>query len=318
MANYGILRPDVAATFDTGPAALRSGFSLDVVVPWGAGTLVLEARSKSGAWEEFFSTPLRGPLLWSRGGDGEEQVGNYADWIRQYDRLTRDDAKRIQQQIAAFTRRPKISVLLPVYNTELRWLRRAIESVRKQLYREWELCIVDDASTEPHVWKLLQSYARRDPRIKIKRRAENGHISATSNDALALATGEFVALLDHDDELAATALYFAARELNEHPDAQLLYSDEDKLDQQGRRCDPYFKPHWNPDLFTSQNYVSHLSVFATELVRNVGGFRRGFEGSQDYDLTLRCVEQIAPAQIRHIPHVLYHWRIAEQSTATFA
>ena len=317
-AAYGILRPDVAATFDTGPAALRSGFSMDVVVPWGAATLVLEAQTQASVWEEFFRAQVHGPLLWSRTAESHEQVGNYAEWIRLYDRVTRRDAQSIRRQIAAFPRQPKISILLPVYNTDRRWLRRAIDSVRRQLYRNWELCIVDDASTAPHVSTLLQWYARRDPRIKIHRRAENGHIAAASNDALALATGEYVALLDHDDELALTALYFSAREFNEHPEAQLLYSDEDKLDKQGRRCDPYFKPDWNPDLFTSQNYVSHLSVYATELVRKVGGFRRGFEGSQDYDLALRCIEQIEPAQIRHIPHVLYHWRIADESTATFA
>ena len=317
-ANYGILRPDVAATFDIGPAGLRSGFSLDVVVPWGASVLVLEARGCDGAWEEFFRTHVRSSFLWSGRRDTHEQVGNYAEWIRLYERLTRAETRLIAEQISTFQRQPKISVLLPAYNTDRRWLHRAIESVRQQLYRNWELCVVDDASTEPHVWALLQSYARRDPRIKIKRRTENGHISAASNDALELATGEFVALLDHDDELAATALYFAARELNEHPVAQLIYSDEDKLDKQGRRCDPYFKSDWNPDLFTSQNYISHLSIYAVELVRKVGGFREGFEGSQDYDLALRCIEQIQPRQIRHIPHVLYHWRIAEQSTATFA
>ncbi|HSH39977.1 MAG TPA: glycosyltransferase family 2 protein, partial [Chthoniobacterales bacterium] len=300
------------------PAALRSGFSLDVVVPWGRAMLVFEARSRDGAWEEVFTTRVRGPLLWARNGDRHEQVGNYAEWIRLYDQITRADVRAIRADISKLQRQPKFSVVVPVYNTDRRWLRRAIESVREQLYDNWELCIVDDASPEPRVWRLLQSYARRDPRIKIKRRAENGHISATSNDALALATGEFVALLDHDDELAATALYFAARELNHRPNTQLVYSDEDKLDTQGRRCDPYFKSDWNPDLFRSQNYVSHLSIYAAELVRKVGGFRTGFEGSQDYDLTLRCIEQIEPAQIRHIPHVLYHWRVAEQSTATFA
>nr|MBA3883111.1 glycosyltransferase [Chthoniobacterales bacterium] len=117
--------------------------------------------------------------------------------------------------------------------------------------------------------------------------------------------------------LARTALFFAALELNRSPGLQLLYTDEDKLDREGRRCDPYFKSDWNPDLFTAQNYISHLSFYSAELVRKIGGFRIGFEGSQDYDLTLRCVERINPEQIRHIPHVLYHWRVAEQSTATF-
>lgn len=317
-AHYGILRPDVAATFETGAAALRSGFFIDVVVPWARSKLVLEARSRGGNWEPFFERALRGPLLFSRRRDEHEAVGRYAEWIRLYDKLTSADNKLIGEQINGFTRQPTFSVLLPVYNPEAKWLRRATNSVRAQLYPRWELCIVDDASTAPHVWKLLESAARQEPRIKLHRRATNGHVVAASNDALALATGEFIALLDHDDELAPTALYCAAWELNRQPDLQLLYSDEDKLDRQGRRCDPYFKSDWNPDLLRSQNYISHLSIYAAALVRKVGGFRIGFEGSQDYDLTLRCVEQIAPEQIRHIPHILYHWRSAEQSTASFA
>jgi len=317
-ASYGILRPDVAAAYDTGAAALKTGFSMDVAVPFGSSTLILEARSPGGQWEQFFTTAVSGPLLWSRSSDEQETIGNYQEWIRQYESLTHADKRKIAQQISALTRRPTISVLLPAYNSDPRWLRRAIESVRSQLYPNWELCAVDDASTEPRVWKLLQRYARRDPRIKIKRRAENGHIAATSNDALQIATGDFIALLDHDDELARTALYLVAHALNKKPNARLVYSDEDKLDKQGRRCDPYFKPDWNPDLFHTQNYVSHLSVYDAALVRQVGGFRIGFEGSQDYDLTLRCVEQLEPSQIHHIPHVLYHWRIADRSTATFA
>ena len=317
-ANYGIVRPDVAATYDSGPAALRSGFSCDVVVPRGAATLVLEARSKAGDWEPLFSTAVRAPLVWSGGHDEEEPVGNYQRWIRDYDRAARADVELIRRDIEALGRKPIISILLPAYNSNPRWLRRAIESVRAQYYKHWELCVVDDASTSPDVWKILRDYARRDPRIKIKQRAQNGHIAAASHDALELASGEFIALLDHDDELADTALYLVARAINESPRARLFYSDEDKLDKQGRRTDPYFKSDWNPDLFLSQNYVSHLSVYDAALVRRAGGFRVGFEGSQDYDLTLRCIEQLEPKQIHHIPHVLYHWRIADDSTATFA
>ncbi len=317
-ANYGILRPDVAATFNTGTAALKSGFSLDAEVPWGSSRFVLEARSDGGSWEQVFTAPVRGPLLWNRRRDEDEAIGKYAEWIRRYDRMTRRDADVIRQQTALLVRTSKISVLLPAYNTNAKWLRRAIESVRAQLYPHWELCVVDDASTESHVWRILQSYRRHDSRIKVSRRSTNGHIAAASNDALQMASGKFVALLDHDDELAPPALYLVARAINENPDARLFYSDEDKLDKQGRRCDPYFKPAWNPDLLRSQNYVSHLSVYDIELVRKVGGFRIGFEGSQDYDLTLRCAEQIGAAQIHHIPHVLYHWRIADESTATFA
>lgn len=316
--HYGILRPDVALAHERCRGSLRSGFSTDVIVPWGRRRLVFEVRTTDGQWEEVFSQRVFGTLgSWHR-DDAESAVGNYPAWIRLHDTVTAADRRLIKRHIAQFTRRPKFSILLPVYNSNVAFLRRAIESVRQQLYPDWELCAVDDASTDPQVWQLLEQSAGRDARIKILRRAQNGHISATSNDALQLATGEFVALLDHDDELAPTALYHAARELQRDADLQLLYSDEDKLDPQGRRCDPHFKPDWNPELYTSQNYVSHLTIIATELVRKVGGFRLGFEGAQDYDLTLRCIEQVEPGAICHIPHVLYHWRVSEQSTAAAA
>jgi len=276
----------------------------------------MEARSDTSPWETFFVQPIRGPIFREQ-LDGElETIGNYAHWIRCYDRLQREDVKRIQEQIAQFRNFPLISVLLPVYNSNLRWLRRAILSVQKQLYPCWELCIVDDASTDRRLWPFLQRCARRDRRVQVMRRTQNGHISAASNDALRLATGDFVALLDHDDELADTALYFVALALNKNPGLQLLYSDEDKLDERNRRSEPYFKSDWNPELFLAQNFVSHLGVYRTDLVRRLGGFRVGFEGSQDYDLVLRCIEQIQPEEIEHLPWILYHWRMGDQSTAS--
>jgi glycosyltransferase involved in cell wall biosynthesis len=317
-ARFGTVRPDIALLFDNRPGALRSGFSLDLYVPPGRSQLFLEARSGDGPWEMFFLHPLRGPFLREEFDDGREAVGDYNVWIRRYDRLRAEDRRLIRAQIAGFKNPPLISVLLPVYNSNLKWLRRAIRSVQAQLYPHWELCIGDDASTQENVWPLLQKFARQDSRIKVMRRAQNGHISAASNDALALAQGEFVALLDHDDELAPSALYFAALALQENPDRHLLYSDEDKLDRQSRRSDPYFKTDWNPQLFLGQNYISHLGIYRTELVRRVGAFRVGFEGSQDYDLTLRCVEQITPGQIHHIPRILYHWRATDESTANVA
>lgn len=317
-ATFGIVRPDVAATFDGSIVALRSGFSVELDVPRGRANLILEARTEKGGWYRFLVRRIRGAWFRSSPADEKEAVGNYAEWIRRYDSLTSADVELMRHEIAACVRQPTFSILLPAYNTPAKWLRRAVESVQGQLYPHWQLCIVDDASTEPHVWQLAQRFAAKDSRIAVQRRGENGHISAASNDALQLATGDYVALLDHDDELAPTALYFAARELNRRPDLQLLYSDEDKLDAQGRRTDPYFKSDWNPDLLHTQNYVSHLSIYGAELLRKIGGFRRGFEGSQDYDLLLRFTEQITPAQIHHIPHVLYHWRIIEQSTASAA
>lgn len=312
-ATYPIMRPDVALAHERRPGSLRSGFAVDVIVPRGRSELVLEARRGQGNWEPFFAANARGPFAWGA-VDEQTEIGNYPAWVRRYDSLSRADRMHIHRKIAAFARRPIVSLLLPVYNPDLGFLRRAIESVREQLYPDWQLCIADDASADPRVCKLLERYARRDRRIQLVRRMTNGHISAASNDALALATGEFIALLDHDDELAPTALYFVARELARDQQLRLLYSDEDKLDAHGRR-DPHFKPDWNPDLFTSQNYISHLGVYSAALVRQVGGFRLGFEGAQDYDLAWRCIEKINPAQICHIPHVLYHWRAAGPSTA---
>ena len=163
--------------------------------------------------------------------------------------------------------------------------------------------------------ELLRTYAAMDSRIVVHVRPRNGHISASSNSALSLATGEWIALLDHDDLLSADALLRIVMAIDLHPEVRLLYSDEDKIDETGNRSDPYFKCDWNPDLFYSQNMISHLGVYHAALVREVGGFRESYEGSQDYDLALRCVERIAPHQIHHIPRVLYHWRIHPQSTA---
>ncbi|MBU2785106.1 glycosyltransferase [Acidithiobacillus ferriphilus] len=241
---------------------------------------------------------------------------DYQTWIRRYDTLSDTDRKAIHLQITTWENPPKISVILPVYNAPEKFLRLAIESVREQIYPHWELCIADDASSQPDVRRVLEAYAEEDERIKVTYRSENGHISATSNDALALATGDYIALLDHDDALAEHALYWVAAEIIRHPDAKLIYSDEDKIDEKGRRCDPYFKPDWNPELLLGQNYISHLGVYKREQVLNIGGFRPGFEGSQDWDLVLRFTDDLAPAQIRHIPAILYHWRILSGSTAS--
>jgi GT2 family glycosyltransferase len=239
----------------------------------------------------------------------------YAEWIRRFDSLAAEDRRRIRLHMERLRLKPLISILLPVYNTPEPLLRACLDSVLTQLYPRWELCIADDASTEPHCRQVLAEYAQRDDRIKIIYRTENGHISRASNSALELARGEFVALLDHDDLLAEHALYLVTVELNSHPDADLIYSDEDKVDAEGRRSSPYFKPDWNPDLFTSQNFINHLGVYRTALVQSVGGFRHDFVGSQDYDLALRLMERSSPERIRHIPFILYHWRAVAGSTA---
>lgn len=245
-----------------------------------------------------------------------QAVSDYALWARKFDTFTGDDLVRLHERAQALLGTgPLISVLVPTYNTPLVWLRRCIDSVLAQAWPRWELCIADDASPDPQVVALLEEYARADARIRVTRRDSNGHISAASNTALSMARGDYVALLDHDDELRPHALLEMAEAIVRHPDVQLVYSDEDKLDVEGQRFDPYFKPDWNPDLLRSQNYVCHLSVIRIGLVREVGGFRIGFEGSQDHDLILRCTERLLSTQIHHVPKVLYHWRAIEGSTA---
>jgi GT2 family glycosyltransferase len=242
------------------------------------------------------------------------RIRGYAEWVREYDTLSDADAIAIRAHIAEFAVRPLISIVVPVYETDERYLREMIESVLEQIYPHWELCIADDASSKPHVATVLEWYRSRDPRVKIVYRGDNGHISAASNSAVELATGELVTLLDHDDRLAPHALYMVALAFNEHPDADVFYSDEDKIDAAGERCDPYFKPDWNPELFCSQNFVNHLGVYRTSLLRTIGSFRVGFEGSQDYDLTLRMIAATT-GPIVHIPHVLYHWRIFQGASS---
>lgn len=243
---------------------------------------------------------------------------DYAEWIRRYDTLTDDARAVMRSRISGFKNRPLISVVMPTYNTQAQWLIEAIESVRNQIYPHWELCIADDASTDKAVRTLLERYAKEDARIKVVFREKNGHISAASNSALALVSGQWVALLDHDDLLTEHALFWVADAINQNPEAGLIYSDEDKLDIKGQRFDPYFKCELNPELLLAQNMVCHLGVYRSDLLKTLKGFRTGFEGAQDYDLTLRVVEQLLPKQIVHVPRVLYHWRAIPGSTALAA
>lgn len=240
---------------------------------------------------------------------------DYSDWVSRYDTLTPELRQQLRAHVETLKATPVISVVMPTYNPKPGWLVEAIESVRQQLYPHWQLCIADDASTDPAIRPILERYAREDERIKVVFREHNGHISATSNSALALATGEWIALLDHDDCLAESALFWVAEAINQDPQLRVIYSDEDKIDEHGRRFDPYFKTDWNLSLFHSQNLITHLGVYHAELLQTIGGFREGLEGAQDYDLALRCIEHISPQQIHHVPRVLYHWRVHAESTA---
>ena len=232
----------------------------------------------------------------------------YHNWIRVHDEITPQIRQDIERKMAAFSCNPLLSVLMPVYNTRPEWLGQAIESVRNQIYPHWELCIADDCSTDQRIHRILEKYAKTDPRIKVIFRDVNGHIASASNSALALAKGDFVAFLDHDDKLPDHALYWVAEAINRNPEAQLFYSDFDSINENGKRYPGYFKPDFNYELLLAQNCVGHLGVYSRELTCGMGGFRKGYDGSQDWDLALRVAATIPHSQIVHIPKILYHWR----------
>ena len=225
-----------------------------------------------------------------------------------------DSEVKKKDKARAFQYKPKVSIVVPVYNTEEKWLRLCLESLLSQVYDNWELCIIDGGSTEPHIRKVLEEYVKRDNRIKVKFLSENKGISGNSNEALALASGRFVWFLDHDDELAPDALYEVIKTLNEKTDIDFVYTDEDKISATGRRFDPHFKPDWSPDMLRSQNYITHFAVIRKKAIDEVGGFREDYDGAQDDDLFLRVAE--ITSNIAHVPKVLYHWRTTPRSAAS--
>jgi GT2 family glycosyltransferase len=210
-------------------------------------------------------------------------------------------------------RGPLFSILTPVFDPPADVLEAMLDSVRAQRFRDWEICLVDDCSTAPHVTRALERAQRSDPRFRVLRRAANGGIVAASNDALKMASGEFVVLLDHDDELHPAALARVAGAIGSSPDVDYIYTDEDKIDRAGRRSGPFFKPDWSPERMRTQMYTCHLSVLRRSLVEEVGGFDPELEGSQDWDLVLKVTERAR--EVRHVPEVLYHWRTLDSSTA---
>ena len=229
------------------------------------------------------------------------------------ERMQRMDQQRADALLATLSNPPRISIVMPVYNVEQRWLLAAVDSVRHQFYPHWELCIADDASTRDETRSALDAIAKtRDSRIKICRLKHNVGIAGASNAALQLATGEYVGLLDHDDELTRDALLEMAQRIVAD-DADLVYSDEDKLDENGSHVEPHFKPDYTEDYLFSINYLCHFSAIRRSLLDRIGGFRPGYDGAQDYDLLLRVTEHTD--KIAHIPKVLYHWRKIAGSTS---
>lgn len=210
---------------------------------------------------------------------------------------------------------PLISVVMATYNTPITFLKAALDSVLKQPYKKWELCIADDKSTSLEMLTCLKEYELADNRIKVIYRDKNGHISEATNSALTLVAGDYIAFMDHDDELHPVALVTIAQAVLNNPLLEFIYSDEDKIDEAGNRSEPHFKSDFNYELLLTQNYVCHLTVVKAALVKKLGGLDSAYNGAQDHDFVLRIIEQIEPSTILHIPRVLYHWRIHSASTA---
>lgn len=244
----------------------------------------------------------------------EGHYADYAQWCGEHEPKPADFAARV----TALRRRPRISILLPVWNPPVAFLGAALASVRAQCYPEWELCIADDGSTDVAVEACLTAACAADPRIRLHRRHDNGGIAVATNDALATATGEYCAFLDHDDTLAPDALLSLAESAVRAPDVDLFFCDEDKLDSEGTRTRPFFKPAWDDEWIRTTNCVLHFTVVRTELLRELGGLATGIDGAQDWDLVLRVAARAGRTRIHRIPRVLYHWREIPGSTAAAA
>ncbi|MFO1322758.1 MAG: glycosyltransferase family 2 protein [Burkholderiales bacterium] len=245
----------------------------------------------------------------------DAQYADYAGWCARYEPAADAD---FAPRVAALPSHPLFSILMPVHDVPERFLAATLASVRAQGYPRWELCAVDDASTAPAVRETLAAAAAADDRIRVMRRAANGGIARATNDALAMANGEFCAFLDHDDVLAPDALLCMAEALAGHPDAAYLFSDEDKLDEHGNRTRPWFKPAWDGEWMRTTNCALHFAVVRAALLRELGGLAEGVDGAQDWDLALRAEEAAGRARIVRVPRVLYHWRELPGSTAASA
>ncbi|MEI5991350.1 hypothetical protein A5881_002885 [Enterococcus termitis] len=223
------------------------------------------------------------------------------------------DPSAILEEIKTFTFQPKISVAVPVYNVEEKWLDACVSSLQNQYYENWELCLADDASPSSYIKPLLKKYADADDRIKVIYREENGHISEATNSALTIATGDYIGFMDNDDELAPQALYEVVKALNEDQTIDFIYTDEDKVTESGKRFNAFYKSKWNSELILNHNYITHFVVVKRSLLEKTGGLKTEFNGAQDYDFVLRATENAE--NITHIPGMMYHWRAIESSTA---
>ncbi|MGX5776272.1 glycosyltransferase family 2 protein [Methylorubrum zatmanii] len=260
------------------------------------------SRSPATLWRRFWESARPRPA-----------AASYAAWIERVERPALPSPEAMRRALAGFRLRPRISIVMPVYNTPKPYLEAALASIRAQAYPDWELCLCDDASTAPHIAPMLDALAAEEPRVRLYRRPRNGGIVAASNDALKLATGDWLTLIDHDDTIPPHAFHAFVAALNQDPEIDFLYSDEDKITIHGERYEPFFKPDWSPETLEACMYTAHLALYRMDIVARIGAFRPECEGAQDYDFVLRYTEHAR--RVRHIPQVLYHWRAIPGSTA---
>ena len=304
-AEFGMARPDVARNLPHLPATY-SGFLLELDSgSLSTGNHVLTIR----AWDSVGVCRKLTRVFQIDHENGDED--GYGRWMKDFESR---DLEMLGLKMTRFAEPPLISIVVPVFKTHPEFLKRAIESVIAQSYAHWELCLADDGSQSEELEALLHRYSLQDSRIRVSLRKERGGIAAASNTALELTSGTWIGLLDHDDELAPDALFYAAEAIAASPELDLIYSDEDKISEEGYRYDPFFKPDWSPDLLNSENYICHFLVFRKSLLDKTGAFRTEYDGSQDYDLVLRLTE--VSRGIHHIPRILYHWRSVPASTAS--
>ena len=268
-------------------------------------------------WKDYhFLVP---PKMWKKYWQSFKNRLKHNNALFAYDPYNPNDYNKwleeneVIKTISDFKYNPLISILIPVYNIEAIYLKECVESILNQTYQNFEIILVDDCSTKKETVNALKEYENTDERIIVKYRKKNGHISKATNDALKLAKGQFIGLVDNDDTLRVDALSLVVEALNKNPDLDMIYSDEDKIDLNGKRCEPNFKPDYSPDLLLSYNYICHFTVLRKKIVEQIKGFRVGTEGVQDYDLFLRFTEKTD--KIYHIPEILYHWRMVAGSTS---
>lgn len=312
-------RRDVIEAFDL-DGKKDYGFSLEIkdLISQPEFHLMIETqdgREYCRIVEIFYDSSLTLPQRISKSLQHRGVFGSIKHMIKrqQMNQPEKFDETQILADIESFTYKPKISVVVPVYNVEEKWLEACVSSLENQYYTNWELCLADDASPSEHVKPLLQKYSEKNDKIKVIYREENGHISEATNSALSIATGDFIGFMDNDDELVPVALYEIVKALNQEPEIDFFYTDEDKVTESGKSFNPFYKSNWNSELLLSHNYITHFVVIKKELLSQVGMLKTEYNGAQDYDFVLRATEKAK--KIKHIPGIMYHWRAIESSTA---